>query len=104
MWRHPYGRFSSVSNPISAFSIPVASRFSVHCPTSNDSYALPEETFVRIRVLDSYGRRVRSLVDAVKPAGSHRVEFDGSDLPSGIYIYRLEAGDRRISRTMTLLK
>ncbi|MDH7515103.1 MAG: HYR domain-containing protein [Bacteroidota bacterium] len=73
-------------------------------PSTTISYALPEETFVRIRVLDSYGRRVRSLVDAVKPAGSHRVEFDGSDLPSGIYIYRLEAGDRRISRTMTLLK
>jgi hypothetical protein len=73
-------------------------------PLTSISYALPEDTFVRLRVLDTYGRQVRSLVNAVKLAGAHTVEFDGSDLPSGTYIYTLEAGDKRITRTMTLMK
>jgi hypothetical protein len=73
-------------------------------PFTSISYAVPGEMFVRIRVFDSYGREIRSLVNADVPAGTHTVAFDCSRLPGGAYLYRLEAGGIALSRTMTVVK
>jgi hypothetical protein len=50
------------------------------------------------------GREVRTLVDAEVGAGTHTVVFDGKNLSSGVYIYRLQAGNIVKERQMQLLK
>jgi hypothetical protein len=59
---------------------------------------------ISLKVYDILGREVAVLVDGVMPAGNHRVTFDASALPSGIYLYRLEAGGEMIQRKMTVVK
>jgi hypothetical protein len=59
---------------------------------------------VRLVVYDVLGREVKTLLDEQKPAGTYQVEFDGSNLSSGVYIYRLSAGDYVESKRMILLR
>jgi hypothetical protein len=58
----------------------------------------------RLTVYDILGRQVAVLVDGAMPAGSHHVTFDGSNLPSGVYLYRLEIGGKTLQRKFTLIK
>ena len=72
------------------------------------SYQLARDAPVRLDIYNSVGQRVRTLVDAWKTAGSHATVWDGRDdsgasLASGVYIYRLEAGDFSDSRKMVLI-
>ncbi len=73
-------------------------------PGTNINYHLPEASEVRLEVYDMLGRRVAILVDGRVSAGQHTVHFDGSNLSSGVYIYRLTVGDQVISRQLTLMK
>ncbi len=67
-------------------------------------YRLAREGKVELSVYDLLGRKVRTLVRARKKAGRHVVRFDAGDLPSGVYFYRLRAGDRVQTRKMILLR
>ena len=72
-------------------------------------FRLPETRRVTIEVYDILGRRVKTLVDGSRTAGWHRVRFDGVDkdgkkLSSGVYLYRMEAGDFMSVRRLLLLK
>ncbi len=67
-------------------------------------YALPEAAPVRLAAYDLTGREVARLADGVRPAGRHEARFDGSGLPSGMYLYRLETADRVLVRPMILAK
>lgn len=58
----------------------------------------------RLMVYDVLGREVAVLVDGALPAGPHAVTFDAGPLPSGVYVYRLEAGGTVLSKRMTLVK
>ncbi|MEZ4702208.1 MAG: T9SS type A sorting domain-containing protein [Rhodothermales bacterium] len=58
----------------------------------------------RLEVFDVLGRRVASLADGRMPAGLHEVTFETGSLPSGIYMYRLDAGDRTATRTLTVVR
>ncbi len=60
--------------------------------------------YVQIRVFDSLGREVQSLVDGAIAPGAHEVVFDGSDLPSGMYFYRFRSGSFEAVKSMTLVK
>ncbi len=73
-------------------------------PTTLISYALPEAMIVSLEVYDVTGRRVAQLENGMQQAGSHTVSFDGSRLASGIYLYRLRAGDTVLNRSMLLVK
>ncbi len=73
-------------------------------PTTNITYELASVDDVRIRVYDVLGRAVRTLVDARQNAGSYRIGFDASGLPSGLYTIRLETSSVTVSRPVTLLK
>lgn len=57
-----------------------------------------------LKVYDILGREIATLVDEFKPAGSYKVSFDASNLPSGVYIYRLTAGDFSSQKKFVLLK
>ncbi len=73
-------------------------------PTTRISFDLAESSFVTMRVYDLLGREVRTLVDSRQYAGNHSVDFDGAGLPSGVYFYRLEAGNYREVKKMILMK
>ncbi len=60
-------------------------------PTTVINFQLPAVSDVRLVVCDLLGREVRTLVNDRRPAGSYSVEFDASNLPSGVYLYRLQA-------------
>jgi endonuclease I len=73
------------------------------------TYDLPNASAVRIAVYDVLGRRVQVLVDERKEAGRHTVRWDGrgqseQSLASGIYFVRLRAGDRQLTRRLTLVR
>ncbi len=73
-------------------------------PTTIISLQLPSEQHITLKVYDLLGREVRVLVNGVLSAGNHNVQFDGSGLASGVYIYRVVAGERVESRKMQLMK
>ena len=73
-------------------------------PTSAISYQLSALSFVNLSVYDISGRKVTELVNGQREAGLHEAIFDASNLPSGLYIYRLQAGDFTASGKMILMK
>ena len=73
-------------------------------PTTQIQYSLPESAHVTLNVYDVTGRQVATLVNGTMNAGAHTVTFDASRLASGIYLYRLQAGDRVFTRKMMLVK
>jgi hypothetical protein len=67
-------------------------------------YALPKEAAVRLDIFDIQGRKVETLTEGTKPAGYHRVIWDAKNMPSGLYLMRLKAGEFVETRKMTLVK
>ena len=73
-------------------------------PETRVQYSLSEAGQVKLEVFDITGRHVATLVDQKEEAGHHEVLFDGSNLTSGIYLYRLQVEDRIKVRRMMLLR
>jgi hypothetical protein len=73
-------------------------------PTTNISFDVPHRSKVNITVYDLLGKEVATLVNEVKPAGQHIVQFDGSNLSSGVYIARMDIGNKVFTRKMMLVK
>jgi hypothetical protein len=73
-------------------------------PTTTIKYDLPKDGFVEIAVFDILGRRIITLVNEVKAAGSYEQVFGASILPSGVYIYKIQSGSFIDSKKMILLK
>jgi photosystem II stability/assembly factor-like uncharacterized protein len=73
-------------------------------PRTSLQYAISSRQFVTLKVYDLLGREIATLVNEEKPAGEFEVEFDGANLPSGIYFYQLKAGEYSETRKMVLLK
>ena len=73
-------------------------------PETTIRYALPQAGQVRLVVYDLLGHEVAVLVDQSRPAGNHTVRFGADNLASGLYVYRLQAQDKTIVRTMILVK
>ncbi len=73
-------------------------------PVTNISYDLPEDNFVRIKIFDLSGKPIKDIVDDFHSAGKYTVQFNASDMPSGIYVYKIESGDFIDSKKMLLLK
>ncbi|MCX6640704.1 MAG: T9SS type A sorting domain-containing protein [bacterium] len=68
------------------------------------SYQLQVASLVNLSVYDISGKRVAELVNGILEAGTHSVTFDASGLTSGVYLYKLEAGDFTKTQKMVLLK
>ena len=73
-------------------------------PAAHIGYTLPERAQVELIVYDVSGREVTSLVKGWKDAGTYEVAFDGSGMASGVYFYRLTAGDFSEVKKMILVK
>lgn len=73
-------------------------------PATNIEFSIPETRDVTLTVYDMLGREVTTLVNDQMSAGTHTVTFDASNLSSGTYIYRLEAGGEQITRQMSFVK
>lgn len=73
-------------------------------PTSNIQFTVPRATDVKLEVYNINGQLVRTLVNSRMSAGEHTVQFNASDLASGIYIYRIIAGNFVQTKKMTLIK
>jgi len=73
-------------------------------PRTTIQYRLSNAEHVSLDVYSLNGRKVAQLVNAVQAAGSHSVVWDASDMPSGIYLYKLSAGDFSKIERMILVK
>jgi len=74
-------------------------------PSTTIAFGVPEAGKVTLEVFDVLGRKVATLLDGEnKTAGRYNVRFDARELASGMYIYRLQAGDKTITKKLTLIK
>ena len=73
-------------------------------PVTNIIYQIPKSGLIQLKVYDMLGSEVAVLVNEVKSEGSYSVNFDASNLPSGVYIYSLRVNDFIQNNKMTLLK
>ena len=73
-------------------------------PTTTINYKIPSSETVSIRIFDVLGREVTRLVDEQKEAGNHSIEFDASNLTSGIYFYHIKSGGYSETKKLILQK
>lgn len=73
-------------------------------PTTRIKYETSRSSDVRLKVYDSLGQEIQTLVDEFKPAGSYEVEFNASQLSNGVYFYELRTGDFRDVKKLILVK
>jgi hypothetical protein len=73
-------------------------------PSTTIGYGLPERSHVTLTVYNTLGQQIATLVDGEMEAGYHEVTFDASRVPSGVYLYRLQAGNHIEVRKALLMK
>jgi hypothetical protein len=73
-------------------------------PTTKITYSVPVDGFVSISIFNILGEKVSTLVNANVKAGNYELTFDATGLASGMYIYRMEAGDFNSVKKMMILK
>jgi polyhydroxybutyrate depolymerase len=73
-------------------------------PSTKISWQLPIRSLVTLKVYDVLGNEVSTLVNEEKPAGSYEVEFNASNLASGIYFYQLRTGEFILTKKMVLIR
>jgi hypothetical protein len=73
-------------------------------PTTRISYSIPANSLVTLKVYDMTGREVATLVNEEKSEGSYSIDFNASNLSSGVYFYKLTAGNFTDTKRMLLVK
>ncbi|MBI9073244.1 MAG: family 10 glycosylhydrolase [Melioribacteraceae bacterium] len=73
-------------------------------PSTTIEYSVSEVTTVKLQIYDMLGREVKILVNETQSAGNYSVVFDASNLASGMYIYKLQAGQYNSTKKLILLK
>jgi hypothetical protein len=68
------------------------------------SYVVPYESHVTIEIFDLLGRRVETLIDRNEKPGEHSVTWNAEDIASGLYLYRIKAGEFESTKWMSLIK
>ncbi len=104
----------ALGSATSGGSLPTKFSLEQNCPNPFNpetviSYSLDETVNVSVEVFNCLGQRVRTLFEGYQGAGKYSVRFDGNDdtgapVASGVYLYRLRAGDQQMTRKMVLLK
>jgi len=112
-----FGNTSEFSLPVTAAATGVASHEDIphetvlmqnypnpFNPSTRIRYGLPSRSHVTLTVFNTLSQRVATLVDDNQEAGYYEVRFDGKDLSSGVYLYRIQAGDFVRTRKLLLVK
>ena len=78
-------------------------------PSTTIEYTIPKADNVLVRIYDGLGQELRTILNEYQPAGVHTVQWDGKDangniVSSGLYIYRIDAGNNAESKMMLMLK
>lgn len=73
-------------------------------PSTRISFQLPANEFVTVKVFDVLGKEVETLVNEQQNAGNYSVQFNASNLPSGVYFYKIEAGMFHSTKKLLLFK
>ena len=73
-------------------------------PSTTIQFELDKAAFTKLTVYDVLGRKVQELVNDVRPAGTNTIQFDATNLASGVYLYRLEASGVVQTKRLTLIK
>jgi len=73
-------------------------------PVTNIRYVLPKSEFVTLTIFNLMGQEVAGLVNSVQAAGVHRASWNASNLPGGLYLYKLQAGSFSATRKLLLQK
>jgi hypothetical protein len=73
-------------------------------PSTTIAYQLPRQSHVTLKVYDVLGREVATLVNGIEEPGNKTVSFNAGNLPSGVYYYRLQAGNYIETKKLVLLK
>ena len=73
-------------------------------PSTTIKYSIPKNSLVRLKVYNILGEEVAILVNEEKPVGTYEVKFNATNLPSGVYFYRLQAGSFVETKKMIIIK
>lgn len=73
-------------------------------PVTRISFSIPKREMVNIKIYNVLGKEIATLISEVKNTGTYSVNFDATNLPSGIYFYDMSAGDFFNSKRMILIK
>ena len=73
-------------------------------PVTTINYSIPNTQYTVLKIYDIAGKEVMTLVNETKPAGRYQVKFDGSNLGSGVYFYKITAGNFSAVKRMILIK
>jgi len=73
-------------------------------PTTEIPFTLPQDSYIQLKIYNSLGQEVATLIDGNAPAGFHKVKLDAGNLASGIYFYRLSAGTFTQMKKMMLIR
>jgi hypothetical protein len=73
-------------------------------PSTTIEFAIPKSEFVSLKIYDLLGREVRVLVSESLDAGSYKANFDGAQLASGVFLYKLQAGSFSMIKKLSLIK
>jgi hypothetical protein len=111
VWGEP-GPYQTDVNPVAGPRLEFALAQNMPNPFGKGTsieYVVPEPALVSLQVFDVNGRLIRTLVRGAVERGSHRIQWDGRDsqgsvLSSGVYFYRLENGDKTITKKSVLLR
>ncbi|MDZ7290452.1 MAG: sulfatase-like hydrolase/transferase [candidate division KSB1 bacterium] len=79
-------------------------RLSDHAPATIIRFSLPQRSHVRLRLYDTLGRQVATLLEKELPAGEHGVVVNKVEFASGVYFYRIEAGSLKQERRILVIK
>lgn len=100
---------TSVEDPWQGNNLPQSFMLSQNFPNPYNSqttisYSIPNNSFVQIQIFDILGREVSTLLNEEKAAGNYKINFNASELTSGVYFYRIQAGDFVETKKMIYLK
>jgi hypothetical protein len=73
-------------------------------PTTTIRYSIPSTTSVQLKIYNILGNEIATIVNEEQPAGNYNIEYDASNLPSGIYFYTLTTKGFSETKKMTLVK
>ncbi len=73
-------------------------------PSTTIKFSVPQTSYVSLKIYDALGREIAELVNEELQTGSYQVEFDGSNLSSGVYFYTLKAGKFLSTKKLVLMK